>query len=740
MQRQIELYDPASGSWSLGASQAEGRAYHSTAVLLPDGRVLSAGDNFNGTPGQPGGDRTDTAEIYRPPYLFKGARPAISSAPASVAWGDSFGINSPDPVSRAVLMAPAATTHGYDMNQRHVELAVTNTVAGTGIDVVSPPNARVAPPGYYMLFLLNAQGVPSVSRWVRLDPSAPDRPPIGGGPPPRTLTVTPPTGTGTGTITGTGINCPGDCTETYPDGTAVTLSANPDRRLLLRRLERRLHRHRAPATLTMNANKAVAGSFSAAPPPPRTLTVTPPTGTGTGTITGTGISCPGDCTETYPNGTAVTLTANPTGGSSFAGWSGDCTGTGPCNLTMNANKAVAGQPSAGGGTGGTQLLRPNIDITSQWTACCILGLTAWDALNENVTQAQSSIPSEQFIYASALNRVTEVALSNAALNGTPAASKAWFYMNTAAGQSVRADVIWGGAVRASTTVPGAAGYQWRSVNVTPPDQAAVDDLRIRFTVTAQGTSSGNVFAAYFELVTTGGGPPPRTLTVTPPTGTGTGHDHRHRHQLPRRLHRDLRRRHRRHPQRQPDRRLLASPAGAETAPAPGSCALTMNANKAVSGTFTRRAAAPAHPDRHPADRDRDRARSPAPASTARATAPRPTPTAPPSPSPPTPTGGSTFAGWSGDCTGTGPCNLTMNANKAVSGSFTAAPPPPRTLTVTPPTGTGTGHDHRHRASTAPATAPRPTPRHRRHPQRQPDRRLQLRGLERRLHRDRAPAR
>ncbi len=74
--------------------------------------------------------------------------------------------------------------------------------------------------------------------------------------------------------------------------------------------------------------------------------MTPPTGTGTGTITGTGINCPGDCTETYPNGTAVTLSANPTGGSSFAGWSGDCTGTGACNLTMNANKAVGGSFSA----------------------------------------------------------------------------------------------------------------------------------------------------------------------------------------------------------------------------------------------------------------------------------------------------------------------------------------------------------------------------------------------------------
>ena len=174
-QRQIELFDPVSGSWRLGPAQAEGRAYHSTAALLPDGRVISAGDNYNGTIGQPGGDRSDTAEIYSPPYLFKGARPAIGGAPQSVAWGDTFGIHSPDSVSRAVLMAPAATTHGYDMNQRHVELQVTNTVAGTGIDVVSPPNSKVAPPGYYMLFLLNGQGVPSVASWVRIDGSAPDR-------------------------------------------------------------------------------------------------------------------------------------------------------------------------------------------------------------------------------------------------------------------------------------------------------------------------------------------------------------------------------------------------------------------------------------------------------------------------------------------------------------------------------------------------------------------------------------
>ena len=68
-QRQVDLRDPATGAWRLGAAQAESRAYHSTALLLPDGRVVSAGDDVNG------GTDKDTAEIYEPPYLFKGARP-----------------------------------------------------------------------------------------------------------------------------------------------------------------------------------------------------------------------------------------------------------------------------------------------------------------------------------------------------------------------------------------------------------------------------------------------------------------------------------------------------------------------------------------------------------------------------------------------------------------------------------------------------------------------------------------
>ncbi len=172
---QVELFDPATSTWSLGPSQVENRAYHSTAVLLPDGRAISAGsEDWFATAGR------DTAEIYEPPYLFHGSRPEIKSAPASVNWADEFGIKSwGSQISRATLVAPAAETHGSDMNQRFIELAITETHADSGVNVEAPANALLAQPGYYMLFLLDQNGAPSVARWIRLDSSAPDRATIG---------------------------------------------------------------------------------------------------------------------------------------------------------------------------------------------------------------------------------------------------------------------------------------------------------------------------------------------------------------------------------------------------------------------------------------------------------------------------------------------------------------------------------------------------------------------------------
>jgi Domain of unknown function (DUF1929) len=176
-QRQVELYDPATRTWRLGPAEIEDRGYHSTALLLPNGRVWSAGDEKH--PLEPGGGwaLTDTAEIYSPPYLFKGPRPKILSAPSELRWGDVFSVQVGTQVAakQAVLVAPGTTTHGDDSTQRVVKLAVQSTYTG-GIDLAAPPGEGVAPPGYYMLFVLN-QGVPSIASWVKLTADAPDAPP-----------------------------------------------------------------------------------------------------------------------------------------------------------------------------------------------------------------------------------------------------------------------------------------------------------------------------------------------------------------------------------------------------------------------------------------------------------------------------------------------------------------------------------------------------------------------------------
>ena len=159
--RNIELYDAATGQWTLGPAQDELRTYHSTALLLPDGRVMSAGDDGYG------GSSNDTAEIYEPPYLFKGPRPAIDSAPDSVTYGDTFTVQTSGGATKAVLMAPAAVTHANDMSQRNVPLAATVQPAGT-LTVSAPAVPELAPPTYYMLFVLNDAGVPSVAKFIRL--------------------------------------------------------------------------------------------------------------------------------------------------------------------------------------------------------------------------------------------------------------------------------------------------------------------------------------------------------------------------------------------------------------------------------------------------------------------------------------------------------------------------------------------------------------------------------------------
>ena len=175
--RQVDIRDPETGTWTLGPAQQEDRAYHSTAVLLPDGRVLSGGDDRTGF------RTSDTGEIYSPPYLFRGPRPLIGAAPQKIGYGRGFHIGASGGATRAVLMAPGATTHGTEMQARHVELAITGR-GTSGLEAVAPPSANVAPPGWYMLFVLNGNDVPSVARWVHVE-----QPPPGSDPPDPPVTL-----------------------------------------------------------------------------------------------------------------------------------------------------------------------------------------------------------------------------------------------------------------------------------------------------------------------------------------------------------------------------------------------------------------------------------------------------------------------------------------------------------------------------------------------------------------------
>jgi hypothetical protein len=153
-----EVWDPTTERYTTLASMTHARLYHSAAILLGDGRVLSGG-------GEP--DDT-TAEIFSPPYLFKGPRPSITFAPAAAAYGGSFDIQTPDVglVNKVSLVRLGAVTHSFDQNQRFMWL---NFTAGTGgITVQAPANGSLAPPGVYMLFLISNEGVPSVASYIRM--------------------------------------------------------------------------------------------------------------------------------------------------------------------------------------------------------------------------------------------------------------------------------------------------------------------------------------------------------------------------------------------------------------------------------------------------------------------------------------------------------------------------------------------------------------------------------------------
>jgi hypothetical protein len=164
-----EVWDPISGKFKTLASMSIKRMYHSIALLLPDARVLAAGGG-RGTPDAP--DEAN-GEVFSPPYLFNNdgtpaTRPVISSAPATVSYGTAFTINTDTPnLARATLVRLSSVTHSTNFDQRFIELPILAR-DGNNLTVSVNSDRFVTQPGYYMLFVLNAQGVPSVSKILQL--------------------------------------------------------------------------------------------------------------------------------------------------------------------------------------------------------------------------------------------------------------------------------------------------------------------------------------------------------------------------------------------------------------------------------------------------------------------------------------------------------------------------------------------------------------------------------------------
>jgi hypothetical protein len=164
-----QIYRPATNAFETAADSTIGRNYHSEAILLPDGRVITLGsDPLYDATGRNPGTFEQRIEVFSPPYLFKGERPVLGDGPRSVQRGTTVAFATPDRarIATARLMRPSAVTHVTDVDQRSVALDITPVPDGVALSV--PKAKGLVPSGWYMLFVVDGRGVPSEARWIQV--------------------------------------------------------------------------------------------------------------------------------------------------------------------------------------------------------------------------------------------------------------------------------------------------------------------------------------------------------------------------------------------------------------------------------------------------------------------------------------------------------------------------------------------------------------------------------------------
>lgn len=180
-----QFYDPKTNAFAAAADPTVGRNYHSEALLLPDGRVATFGSDplFDDTDNTKLGTFEQRIEVFTPPSLYRGGadRPVLGEGPQELDQNGRATFKTKDAarIAEARLMRPSAVTHTTDVEQRSVELGLTREPDGVTVTVEVPKDRTLVPPGWYMVFVTDRDGIPSEAQWIQVkdDPAGrPSRP------------------------------------------------------------------------------------------------------------------------------------------------------------------------------------------------------------------------------------------------------------------------------------------------------------------------------------------------------------------------------------------------------------------------------------------------------------------------------------------------------------------------------------------------------------------------------------